>query len=52
MTMFHRIASLIEVLVQSNSHASLLALSDHELAARGLSRDGLIRCYISGLGAR
>jgi len=36
------------------SHAKryeqLFEMSDAQLAARGLSRDGLVRSYISGLG--
>lgn len=50
--MFHRLAALFEAFTASHPQAGLLALSDRELAARGLSREGLTRSYISGLGAR
>lgn len=33
-------------------HEALFALSDAQLAARGLSRDGLVKSYIGGLGHR
>lgn len=50
--MFHRLSALYEAFTASNTLAGLLALSDRELAARGLSREGLTRSFISGLGAR
>lgn len=35
---------------QAHRYQRLFEMNDHELATRGLCRDGLVRSYISGLG--
>ena len=35
---------------QAKRYEQLFAMNEAQLAARGLSRDGLVRCYITGLG--
>ncbi len=52
MSMFNRVNSLFEALTSANRYNYLFQMTDAELAARGLSRDALVRGYISGLGAR
>lgn len=52
MAMFNRFSAFVEALSSASAYSRLMSLSDRELAARGLSRDGLSRSYISSLGAR
>ncbi len=35
---------------RARRYEQLFAMSDTQLAARGLTRDGLVRSYITGLG--
>jgi hypothetical protein len=51
MSMFNRFTALFDAVSAANHYHSLLALSDRDLAARGLSRDGLTRSYIWGISA-
>lgn len=52
MTAFNGLAALIHTISEASRMSVLLSMSDHDLAARGLDRDGLTRSYIEGLGAR
>ncbi len=52
MSMFTKFAALIDAMSVANGYSELFRMSDSQLAARGLSREGLTRSYISGLGAQ
>lgn len=52
MTLYSRFSALIDALSAANHYEALFRQSDADLAKRGLSREGLTRSYISGLGAR
>jgi len=52
MSIYSRFFALFDALSAVKGQGALLQLSDRELAARGLSREGLTRSYIAGLGAQ
>lgn len=52
MSLIDGISHLFGDLAEAKRMAHLFSLSDHELAARGLTREALRQQYIAGLGAR
>ena len=46
---FQAIAQFGRLFTYARRYEQLFAMSDVELAARGLTRDGLVRSYITGL---
>ena len=50
--MFTALKSAAYTFATARRFEALFDMSDHELAARGLNRDGLVKSYIEGLGLR
>ena len=51
MTFVNILTAVANAVKPTDRFECLFALSDHELAARGLNRDGLTRAFVNGLVA-